>query len=244
MILSKSKAYGIFGTVLIHLLIILCLLFLRFNKTEISDTLQEGLAVNFGDIYESAGLFEPQGETSNTESVPLSEPVSGAEPDKALIFQNQETSISLTDKKRQDQKAATIRNQAANAFGTLAEKDNSQGSTLAGKGNQGIPNGDTNAKNDFGEGSGYGHFSLNGRSLNGGLPYPSFSIQEEGTVVVQITVNPIGNVIASSISLKGTTTDNSILRNAALSAAKKARFNSMEGSQNQSGTITYHFRLK
>ena len=257
---QKSETYGIIGTVLIHVLIILCLIFFGFNKSEPIPKENEGITVNFGNIDEATGLFEPEGEATNTKSEALSEPIPEAKPEKALITQTNEPSVSLEDKKakekeqaiqkekqlqkEQKQKAAAIRNQAANAFGTSAGKGKSQGASATGNGNQGSPDGSPNSTRNSGGGTGYGHFSLNGRSLNGALPHPSFSIQEEGIVVVQITVNPKGNVIASSISLKGTNTDNSILRNAALSAAKQARFNTINGSQSQSGTITYSFRLK
>jgi len=259
MTFKKSETYGLIGTVLMHVLIILCLVLFGFTQSKPVPTLDEGLTVNFGNIDEAEGLFEPAGEPTNPESEAIPEPVVENKPEKALISQSHEPSVSLEDKKAkeverakqkekqivksQEQRAASIRNQAANAFGSAGGKGNSQG-TGSGVGNQGATNGDPKSNNYVGGGTGYGQFSLNGRNLNGGLPRPSFSIQEEGTVVVRITVNPKGNVIATSISLKGTNTDNSTLRNAALSAAKLARFNNIEGNQNQSGTITYHFRLK
>jgi len=260
MTFNKSETYGLIGTVLLHGLILLCLLFFGFTKSEPIPKENEGLTVNFGNVDEAAGLFEPAGEAINTESEAIPEPTPETKPEKALITQSSEPSISLDDKKEkqkdqaiqkekqlqkeQNQKVATIRNQAANAFGTSTGKGKSQGTASTGTGNQGNPKGDPQSKNTAGGGTGYGNFSLNGRSLNGDLPHPSFSIQEEGVVVVQITVHPKGNVIASSISLKGTNTDNSILRNAALRAAKQARFNTIDGSQSQSGTITYRFRLR
>jgi TonB family protein len=93
-------------------------------------------------------------------------------------------------------------------------------------------------------GQGKGSFSLSGRSLGkGGLPNPVYNVQEEGTVVVAITVNPAGQVVSANIQLKGTTTSSAALRKAALDAAKKARFNEVEDTHNQSGTITYKFNL-
>ena len=76
-----------------------------------------------------------------------------------------------------------------------------------------------------------------------GLPRPVYNVQDEGMVVVNITVNPAGYVIATSINLK-TNTVNASLRRAAEEAAKKARFNAIDGLNNQSGTITYYFKLK
>ena len=268
MTLTKSKNLGILGTVLIHALLILYLLAFGFHKKE--STAEEGLLVNFGNVDEASGLFEPAGEIAmnNTEATPASEPSPAPKADQKMITQDQETSVSLSEKKKvteelrknkeaeqirireqkiqteQNRKAAAIRNQAASAFGTSAGKGSSQGRALSGTGNQGVPTGDIRSTNTAGGGTGYGHFSLNGRNLDGGLPHPSYSIQEEGIVVVQIIVSPKGNVTAASVALQGTNTDNATLRSAALSAAKQARFNAIAGSQVQSGTITYRFRLK
>lgn len=56
-------------------------------------------------------------------------------------------------------------------------------------------NSSTGAKTGVG---GYGTFNLGGRSIGeGGLPRPAYNVQEEGRVVVSITVNPAGQVIAS-----------------------------------------------
>ena len=61
--------------------------------------------------------------------------------------------------------------------------------------------------------------------------------------LLNITVNPAGVVIGTSINPQ-TNTVNSTLRKAAEDAAKKARFNTVEGPNNQTGTITYYFNLR
>jgi len=259
MTLTKSKISGIIGTVVVHLLLTVYLFLFGFEKPVPKS--EEGLAVNFGNIDEAAGLFEPAGETTTNDAESVPEPaVEKATTENEMLSQSHEKSVSLENRekktteqtktrqeqdiqKEQERKATTIRNQAASAFGTKTGTGKSQGSSSSGKGNQGVPNGNPNASGTVGS-TGSGHFSLNGRTLNGGLPHPSYAIQEEGTVVVQIRVNPSGSVVSASISLQGTNTDNSTLRNAALNAARQARFNTIEGNQNQSGTITYRFRLK
>lgn len=75
------------------------------------------------------------------------------------------------------------------------------------------------------------------------MPRPVYNVQEEGRVVVSITVNPAGHVIATSIN-RQTNTVNTALRKAAEDAAKRARFNAVEGVNNQTGTITYYFNLR
>ena len=72
---------------------------------------------------------------------------------------------------------------------------------------------------------------------------PINTVQDEGRVVVNITVNPAGKVIATSINRR-TNTVNPELRKAAEDAAKRAYFNQIDGIDNQSGTITYYFKLK
>ena len=89
-----------------------------------------------------------------------------------------------------------------------------------------------------------GTFDLNGRSITGcGLPNPTNTTTDEGRVVVNITVNPSGEVIATSINRR-TNTVNPELRQAAINAAKQAAFNKVNSKDNQIGTITYYFKLR
>lgn len=91
---------------------------------------------------------------------------------------------------------------------------------------------------------GHGIFELPGRSFApGGLPIPECNAMEEGRVVVNIIVNPAGKVIGTSIN-KRTNTISPSLRKASEEAARKAQFNAIEGVNNQSGTITYYFKLQ
>ena len=131
----------------------------------------------------------------------------------------------------------------AGAFGKGSQMGGSKGSATSGEGVEGSKDGNssTGAKSGVG---GYGTFNLGGRSIGeGGLPRPVYNVQEEGRVVVSITVNPAGHAIPSSIN-RLTNTVNSTLRKAAEDAAKKARFNAVNGVNNQTGTITYYFNLK
>ena len=133
------------------------------------------------------------------------------------------------------------RKRVAGAFGKGAQMG-SKGDT-EGEGIQGSPTGNAPSGATSGTG-GYGSFNLGGRSLGeGGLPRPVYNVQDEGRVVVTITVNPAGHVIATSIN-RQTNTVNPALRKAAEDAAKKARFNAVSGLNNQTGTITYYFNLK
>ena len=148
------------------------------------------------------------------------------------------------EKKAAEQKAAAeaAAKRIAGAFGK-GTQTGSKGTGATGSGIQGSPTGNSAEGQSTGVG-GYGTFDLNGRSLgSGGLPRPIYNVQEEGRVVVTITVNPAGQVIHTSIN-KRTNTANAALRKAAEDAARKATFNAVGGVNNQTGTITYYFKLK
>ena len=138
--------------------------------------------------------------------------------------------------------AAAASSKIAGAFGKGTQMGN-KGTGTTGSGLEGSPTGNSSEGKSGGVG-GYGTFDLNGRSLgSGGLPMPVYNVQDEGRVVVTITVNPAGQVISTSIN-KRTNTVNASLRKAAEEAARKARFNQVDGVNNQTGTITYYFKLK
>ena len=148
------------------------------------------------------------------------------------------------EKKKAEEKAAAeaAAKRVAGAFGK-GSQIGSKGTGTTGEGIQGSPTGNAAGGKSTGVG-GYGTFDLNGRSLGpGGLPRPIYNVQDEGRVVVTITVNPAGQVIGTSIN-KRTNTMNAALRKAAEDAARKARFNTVDGVNNQTGTITYYFKLK
>ena len=143
----------------------------------------------------------------------------------------------------QRKKVQAIQNKVAGAFGMGSAEGNNQGNAGEGFGNQGSPFGNSDHGADEGVG-GIGSFNLNGRSLGSGkLPTPVYTSQVEGKIVVDITVNPKGDVIYADIG-RGTTIENASMRNSALKAAQQAKFNSISGTNNQSGTITYVYKLK
>jgi TonB family protein len=145
------------------------------------------------------------------------------------------------EERRKQQEA--ISNRVSNAFGMASAQESRQGdATAAGIGNQGNPfgNTDTGANQNTG---GFGTFNLDGRYIGqGGLPRPTDRGQEEGKIVINITVDPNGNVIMAEIG-RGTNIDNAQMRTSAIAAAKRAKFNKIKGTDNQNGTITYIYKL-
>lgn len=93
--------------------------------------------------------------------------------------------------------------------------------------------------------SGEPNARLKGRSVLGMLPSPSYSVQAEGTVVVDIWVDQYGNVTKAVAGAQGTTLTDATIWAAARAAALKAHFNmSPDAPALQQGTITYNFKLK
>ncbi|NSW93396.1 MAG: hypothetical protein HPY62_01670 [Bacteroidales bacterium] len=122
----------------------------------------------------------------------------------------------------------------------------SEGET-GGTGNQGTPTGSVDSKNR-GEGSGLGNkgisYNLEGRGFQS-LPEPKYNLQEEGRVVVEISVDRSGKVVQAIPGVKGSTTLNETLLKVAKDAALQARFDAKpDAPAIQKGTITYNFVLK
>lgn len=166
-------------------------------------------------------------------------------PEKTEAEKAAEAKQLAEEKAERERKAAeeAARKRVAGAFGKGAQMEGNKGTAASGTGTEGSKDGTSSAGAKTGAG-GYGTFDLGGRSLGtGSLPKPVYNVQEEGRVVVNITVNPAGKVIATSISPQSNTV-NPALRKAAEDAARKALFNTVERVTNQTGTITYYFNLK
>lgn len=146
------------------------------------------------------------------------------------------------DQRLAEQAALTAQQQMSNLFANAGAQTGAQGPSEA-AGTPGSPTGNSTEGKTAGTG-GWGSFDLGGRSLgSGGLKRPEYTVQEEGRVVVNITVDPSGRVIATSIN-KRTNTANVQLRNSAEQAARQTRFNAISSNgDNQMGTITYYFKL-
>lgn len=86
-------------------------------------------------------------------------------------------------------------------------------------------------------------FNLNERVLLS-LPKPKYTGNEEGVIVVKVTVDKEGLVVAAEVIARSSNTDNPELIAAARAAALQAKFNADSNAiEDQSGTITYRFVL-
>ena len=112
-------------------------------------------------------------------------------------------------------------------------------------GDKGKPTGDPNASGYYGiggDGSG-GNYKLgNRKALN--RPKPTYDCNEEGKVVVSISVDRAGRVFAAQAGIKGTTNSAPCLLNRAKEAALKTKFNAdSKAPEKQVGAIIYNFSL-
>lgn len=166
-----------------------------------------------------------------------------------IARQKKEEEQRLAQAAAEQRKVGEINNRAKNAFGGSGKgnadsKSTGQGVTY-GAGNQGSPQGTANA-DKYGPGGGIGNgvsFSLDGRSARN-LPKPDYPGNEEGKVVVRVTVDQSGKVTKAEAGVQGSTTPNPELISAAKKAALLAKFNVDENAPAfQTGTITYRFVL-
>lgn len=266
---KKSKYIGMLGALVVHLVFLALLLLVSFVIPEKEE--ESGVEVMLGDVRSAYGGFDPSS-LVDVDIMNRQETQARPQPtaEQELITQTDEETVAVkpnsnstretrTPEQIQEQRAAEAqrtaaetaeherkaaeeqaRQRVAGAFGRGAQMGDRGENT--GTGSEGTPDGNSAAGGNTGSGE-YGDFDLGGRTLNGSLPKPVYNVQDEGRVVVSITVNPGGYVIATSIN-RLTNTVNPALRKAAEDAAKKARFSSAEGLNNQTGTITYYFNLK
>ncbi len=94
-----------------------------------------------------------------------------------------------------------------------------------------------------GRGTGNGNYQLSGRKFLS-TPSPQYTCNEQGTVVVQITVDKNGKVIQAQPGIRGTTNAAKCLLDQAKIAALNTVVNSSEDApEKQVGKIIYTFKL-
>ena len=255
---NESSITGIIGTLAVHALVIALLLLIVLRAPEHQDD-ESGMEVALGDVpmakgsapayrYTPVEAVQPE-VTPTPKAIENTAPPVKAEP---LITQHDEESapvetaeqIEARKKAEAEKKAAeTAAAQMANAFGKSSQMEAKGTAEASEIGTQGAAEGNPTAQSASGNGVS-GTYDLGGRSLVGALPTPTENVQNEGRVVVNITVNAQGEVIGTSINVSRTNTSDANLRNAAERAAKRARFNNIGSGENQVGTIVYYFKLR
>jgi outer membrane biosynthesis protein TonB len=149
----------------------------------------------------------------------------------------------------EQKRQADIMNRTKNALANSKNTGtNSTGEGVAGgPGNQGVQTGSVDSK-VRGPGGGLGDkgisYDLGGRKSQN-LPEPKYNYNEEGRVVVEVSVNPQGKVVQAVPGIKGSTTLVEYFLKVAKDAAMEATFEAKQDAPAiQKGTITYNFKLK
>jgi TonB family protein len=170
--------------------------------------------------------------------------IADAEKAKKLAEETERKRIEAEQKRQAD-----IINRTKNALANsknAGTNSTSEGVT-GGIGNQGVPTGSVDSQ-VRGDGSGTGDkgisYDLQGRGFQS-LPAPKYDYQGEGRVVVEVSVDKLGNVTQAVPGSKGSTTLDEYLLKVAKEAALKARFEAKpDAPAVQKGSITYNFILK
>ena len=256
--LTKDQIQGAIVTLAVHVLVVLLLVVLKLSvpmqeeESGIPVTLgNAALAQGHTESYQYTEVSSVKSDVPNVHNAPQAEPQ--PQVDEPLVTQLDEPTVEvptaeeLEAKRRAEaerQTAERAAQQMASAFGKGFEMGSKGEATeKTDEGTQGIEEGVAAAEKVTGKGV-QGTFDLNGRSLSGeGLPVPVSDVQEPGRVVVNITVDPSGKVIETSINLR-TNSSNQKMRDAAEAAARRAKFNSIDGVNNAHGTITYYFTVR
>ena len=148
-----------------------------------------------------------------------------------------------SDAQQPAEQPRTVNRRALFPGHTAGSTSTSEG-PAAGEGNAGDLSGAPEGSHDgTGQSDSGIAYDLSGRSVVGKLPKPSYPGNESGKVVVDVTVDASGRVTYASYRAQGSTTNSKRLVDAAVEAARKARFSSSE-SLMQTGTITYVFTLE
>ena len=265
--MKKEREFNIFSllwTILVHGAVIGLLLLLHLSRPVAQA--ESGVPVMLGNMGNLDTDYEFTEVNSMPAPAPAAVPVPKAPQAEPAITQNLEETVAIESGEKEKpvkpaetpkqptpeeiraeqerQAAEQAQNLMANAFGRSSSMQASASTenTSETQGTPGSTEGNATQGKPTGVGS-YGTWDLGGRDMLGELPRPQYSIQEEGRVVVTITVDPEGNVVDTRINNR-TNTTNLQLRQAAEQAAKRTKFNAIGGENNQTGTITYYFKLK
>jgi outer membrane biosynthesis protein TonB len=245
------------------LFVIMFILFFYLGLTSLDPPPENGIAINFGTTEFGSGEIQP---TEAIQSAPKPTAAqAAAATDDDVISQDTEDAVVMKKAKKSQQTKEITKEEVkpkpkespkpskstTDALSSLINGPKSDGKAAGGEGNdnqagdKGSLNGDPYANSYYGSGGGSGTGSgwgLNGRSISS-RGKEIQKCNEFGTVVVQITVNRNGNVIAAKYT-KGTTNTNPCLVEPALATARKYRWQpDSNAPETQIGFITVNFKL-
>ena len=253
---------GILGTIIFHNILLLILIFFGFTKPKPLPGI-EGITIDFGNEESGMGMAEQINEAVTEQAVPEQQEEAVTVSEEDIATQDFEEAPAVVKKQTEKKQKEIIEKQAepeekpvkktkqVNAKALYKGKDkNSKSDAAEGEAkdyrNAGVAEGDKDSNsNSIGLSYGSGiSFSLEGRD-GISLPKPELNYQKQGKVVVEITVDREGHVVNANSGVKGSTTLDTYLLNAARKAALRSKFTSKSDAPfHQKGYITYHFKLQ
>lgn len=253
-----GKRAGILATVCYLVILLGVSLLVSFNIE--SEPHSEGILIDFGSDADGYGaenvmlsqeemtaeaLTNPAGEeylTQDHEDAPAVLSSLDKSNSKKQTANNTENRNSNVNKSPAETKE--VNRKALFPGRSTSSSATSQGSTENPNGNRGNESGGDGSSTGTGTGEEGISFSLSGRRPVGSFPRPSYESNAQGRVVIEITVDAEGKVQTAAFRPHGSTTQDEKLREAALRAARQAKFTPSEANAVQTGTITYIFRLQ
>lgn len=257
---EEKKSFIITST----LFVILFLLFFYLGLSYMDPPPENGIAINFGTTDVGSGDIQPT-ETIQSAPKPATAPPAAASDDDVLS-QDIEEAVVMKETKKEKPTENTAKEEVKpkpvespkpskstiDALSSLINGPKSNGKASGSEGDdnlagdKGDPNGDPYANSYYGSGGnstgGGRSWGLNGRKLSASGKEVQ-KCNEFGTVVVQITVNRSGNVIAAKYA-KGTTNTNPCLVEPAIATAKKYKWQpDSNAPEFQHGFIIINFKL-
>jgi colicin import membrane protein len=267
-----DKQYGILGTIIIHGILILLLLF-SVLTLPLPAPAEGGLVINFGDVIAAGGPAEPALNNNPAPQQQVADKQPVPEKKEGIMTQDFEKAAALPktqEKKKVEkpkpkpvvkkpapvekpaekpvEKAPVVNSKALysnKGTGKSTTENGTSEGIYKGQGNMGDPTG-TPESDNYSKGLGGSGiaFNLNGRSPIS-LKKPEFNVLKEGIVVVEIAVDRNGKVISATPGAKGSTLVDNTLYAAAKKAALESAFNvKSDAAERQIGTIAYHFKLQ
>ncbi len=256
---------GILGTIIFHNILLLILIFFGFTEPKPLPGI-EGIKIDFGNEEFGKGITASEAEMKVEQPAPAEESVISTDSKIDIMTQDFEEAPAVKKKETKKEEKViekppvkpvekpvekpVVKPKEVNTNALYKGKDKDSGSDASegqsnDYGNMGTSEGDEDSNNSSGLSYGSGiSFSLEGRE-GLSLPKPELNYQKQGKVVVEITVDRQGNVVNATSGVKGSTTLDTYLLNAARDAALKSRFtNKSDAPFHQKGYITYHFKLQ
>ena len=241
------------GTLLFLAIVFLLLWLIKLHAYQPEQ--EEGVVIAFEEIEEQeepAGAAAAAYAEESSEAAPAA-PASPAPevatsptpaaPPEHIVSEEENLALERARKEKEEREAAELaRKQKEDEF---IAQTNALGSKLFGQTNGTNTNGDGTSQGAGQKGNPAGHgnvggnsWSLAGRDVKGEFPVPEKGKYVPGKVVIEIRVNPQGQVVSARETTGGNISDPATVE-AMLKKAREVRFTPLNQLQDQIGYITY-----